>query len=382
VRTGKLFFWSLYNFGGGIVEIVFVLYFSQWLVIERGAPDFVFNLTLVASSVLLLITVPAWSAIADKTGKRIGKFRVTTLLSGAFFLATGLTAALAPMHWVMAAIFFTLGLYFYLFASVFWSGFLPDLTTPKFYGVVSGWGMFGDWIGEISGILVTLPLATGVIILFAFSGRASALIAASVLFLLASVPILAVFRDPGPFSEVRFRFVDQFRGSIRTFSDVCRVNGLGWLLFSFFFFNDAIITAANNYPLYMQRVFGVSDAVKSLLLLGILLAAAFGSALGGYMVDRIGGKRALLWNLGGWIVILPLLGVLHNFILFTVVAIVMGVWFGSVWVIVRTLMARLTPSSMFNRTFTYYTLMERFATLVGPLSWAAIVTFVPSPHGT
>ncbi|HEV3245032.1 MAG TPA: MFS transporter [Candidatus Paceibacterota bacterium] len=380
MKSSKLFLWSLYNFGGGIVEVVFILYFSQWLVIERGAPDFVFNLTLVASSALLLITAPAWSAIADATGRRAGIFRVTSLVSAVLFLMTGLLAALVPQYWILATLSFRLGLFFYLFAGVFWSGFLPDLASPGSYGTVSGWGMFGDWAGQMGGLLISLPLAVGAVTLFA-SGRASALVIASFCFLAFSLPALVHFRDFGHLREEKIRFRDQFRDSKRIFLELYRTNGIGALLTSFFFFNDAIITAANNYPLYLQRVFGVSDTVKAALLFGILIAAAVGSALGGYLVDHIGGKRALLFNLGGWIIILPLLGLLHDFRFFAAAAILMGIWFGSVWVIVRAHLARLTPARMFNRAFTYYTLMERFATLLGPLSWAVIVTLVPSTNG-
>jgi MFS-type transporter involved in bile tolerance (Atg22 family) len=48
------------------------------------------------------------------------------------------------------------------------------------------------------------------------------------------------------------------------------------MLVAFFFFNDALITLTNNYPIYMERVFGISDNVKNYLLLAVLLMSATG----------------------------------------------------------------------------------------------------------
>ena len=40
----NIFFWTLYDFANSIVAIVFFLYFSQWLVVDKGVPDFWYNM--------------------------------------------------------------------------------------------------------------------------------------------------------------------------------------------------------------------------------------------------------------------------------------------------------------------------------------------------
>jgi len=66
----NIFLWTLYDFANSITTIVFFLYFSQWLVVDKGVPDFWYNMIFTASSVLLLLTAPVLGSIADKT---IGK---------------------------------------------------------------------------------------------------------------------------------------------------------------------------------------------------------------------------------------------------------------------------------------------------------------------
>ena len=73
---------------------------------------------------------------------------------------------------------------------------------------------------------------------------------------------------------------------------------MGLFLLAYFFFNDAIITSQNNFPIYVQRVFGASDTTKSMLLIGILLTSVVGAFVSGLIADKIGLKRTLSIVLG------------------------------------------------------------------------------------
>ncbi len=52
------FLWTLYDFANSIVTIVFFLYFSQWLVVDKGVSGFWYNMIFTVGSVLLLFTAP------------------------------------------------------------------------------------------------------------------------------------------------------------------------------------------------------------------------------------------------------------------------------------------------------------------------------------
>jgi len=147
---------------------------------------------------------------------------------------------------------------------------------------------------------------------------------------------------------------------------------------AYFFFNDAVTTASNNFPIFVNKLYGLGDDAQSYLLIAILVASAIGAPISGWIADRIGLKRALMWVLGGFIVVFPAMALTHSFPLFVAICVVMGLWFGSVWTITRAYLMKITPPAMMNQSFTYYTLMERLATFIGPISWGLVVAYLPT----
>lgn len=145
-------------------------------------------------------------------------------------------------------------------------------------------------------------------------------------------------------------------------------------LLAYFFFNDAIITASNNFPIYLQNVFAVSDSTKSMLLVGILATSAIGAFCSGWVADKIGLKKSLMIVLGSWVVLFPLFGITSNFRVFVVLCVIMGLLYGSIWTVTRAAMTALCPKEKLNFGFSFYTLAERVSTLVGPLSWGLITS--------
>ena len=143
---------------------------------------------------------------------------------------------------------------------------------------------------------------------------------------------------------------------------------------AYFFFNDAILTAANNFPIFLQQVWGVSDNIKTYILMGILITSALGGIVSGWLADRCGHRRTLFWILVGWIIILPLIGFLTNFTLFVIMTTIMGLWFGANWTVSRSVMSYLVPPGAHNLAFSYFGLAERASSLAGPMVWGLIVS--------
>jgi len=374
----RLVLWALYDFANSFVLITFFLYYSQWLVVDRGVSDFWFNMTFVGSSLLFLLTVPVAGAIADKIKVNMPGLRITTLLSVFFFSATGFVTVFFPEHYVISIVTFSLATYFYLFCFTFYNPLLHDVAAPEKHGLASGWGQFGNWLGEMAGLLVALPFAAGALTLFGEPGRAQTLIPAAILFFLFALPMLIFFKESGVRTAVPINIKSEYKNIFGSFLKLCKSPGVGLFLLSYFFFNDAITTASNNFPIYVDKLFGVSDDIKSYLLIGILITSAIGAPVSGWIADRIGLRKALFWVLGGFVAVFPLMAIAKGFTFFVFIAIAMGLWFGAIWTVTRAYLMRLTPPSMTNQSFTYYTLMERLATFVGPISWGLIVTYGPT----
>jgi UMF1 family MFS transporter len=326
---------------------------------------------------LFLLTVPVAGIIADKVKLQMPGLRITTICSFVFFFLTGFIAEAYPEHYILSTITFMLASYFYLFCYTYYNPLLKDVAIPERHGFASGWGMVGDALGQIFGLLVTLPLATGFVFLWGIPGRAQTLVPAALLFLLFSLPMLIFFKEKSVRQSAVINIRAEYRNVLSQFLKLCALPGVGLFFLAYFFFNDAVATASNNFPIWMDKVMGITGNVQSYLLMAIILTGVIGAPISGWLADKFGFRRVLLWILAGWIVIFPVLALTRNTILFIIVCAVMGLFYGSIWTVTRAYLLHLTPHSVLNQSFTYYTLMERFATFIGPLSWGLAVMYLP-----
>ena len=372
----NIFLWALYDFANSISLIVFFVYFSEWLVVDNKVEDIWYNLIFVGSSILLIFTAPILAAIADKNGQRMLFLQVLTVLQFITFLAASLLALFLPNSIQVAfwsGLAFLLAVYFYQFSFVFYNPILNSIAPPRLQGFISGLGQFANWSGQIFGILITLPLVTGAIFLIGNPGRAQTFLPATVLFFLLSLPMLFLFKEQGKTRQIKVDLVAEYKSAVRSFIDLCKLPGMGKFLLGYFFFNDAMLTAVNNFPIYLERVFKISDQTKSMLLLGILITSAIGGLVTGWIADKVGLQKMLMAILACWVVLFPLTALMTNFTYFALLTISIGFLYGATWTVTRAVMVSLSPVNRLNHAFSYYAMFERFSTLVGPLSWGLII---------
>lgn len=371
----NVFLWTLYDFANSIVAIVFFLYFSQWLVVDKGVPDFWYNMIFTIGSVLLLLTAPILGSIADKNGRQQNYLNRITVIVFIFFLLASFTTLFFSQKVFLAALFFLLANYLYQFSFVFYNALLHYIALPEKWGRISGIGQTGNWLGQIAGLLITLPLASGAVYLVGEAGRAQTFLPAVIIFFVLALPMLLFFKLPKQ-EKVDNKIIlkDEYKNYWSQFKELIKSPNMGLFLLAYFFFNDAIITASNNFPIYLQNVFAVADSTKSMLLVGILATSAVGAFCSGWVADKIGLKKSLMIVLGSWVVLFPLFGLTTNFTIFVVLAIIMGFLYGSIWTVTRAAMTALCPKDKLNFGFSFYTLAERVSTLVGPLTWGLITS--------
>lgn len=367
----NLLLWILYDFANSIVSIVFFLYFSQWIVIDRGVADIWFNLTFTISALLLLLTVPTTGVLLDKYWRRVPGLRYTTLGTVIFYGLCGVFAI--GNHDILALTMFTLGLYSYLLSFTFYTPLINDIGLPSERGRISGYGVAANYSGQIAGLVLVLPFATGQLNLFGSSLRAETLLPAVAAFFLLSLPTLLLFREPHKERRV-LSYTKEIRESIVETKMLITVPGVLAFFIAYFFFNDAILTAANNFSIFLEQVWKVSDTIKTYILLGILTTSAIGGFMSGLIADKVGHKRTLVFILSGWVIILPAVALVNNFKLFIVAVTLMGFWFGSTWTVSRSVMSYLAPKGKHNLAFAYFGLVERASSFVGPIVWGLIAT--------
>lgn len=375
----NIFLWSLYDFANSISVFVFFVYFSQWLVIDNKVADIWYNLIFVGSTILLLLTAPMFGSIADKRGVQMPFLSVLTVLQFIALLSVSFIALFLPNSFMVAfwaALAFLLANYFYQFSFVFYNSFLNTIAPPKLQGFVSGLGQSANWSGEVLAALITLPLVTGSIYLIGNTGRAQTFLPATLLFFLLSLPMILFFKEKSKENKLKIDLLLEYKNSIKEFLTLLKSPGMKSFLLGYFFFNDAMLTAVNNFPIYLEQVFKLPDQTKSLLLLAILATSAIGALLVGWISDKIGLKKSLLIIISSWIVIFPLAAAMTNFTYFAILMAMIGFLFGATWSVTRAVMAYLSPPEKLNHAFSYYTMFERFSTFVGPISWGLITYFL------
>lgn len=381
----NIFLWSLYDFANSVVMIVFFLYFSQWLVVDHGVSDFAYNAMFIFSTLLLIVTAPVISLISDRSGKCFQFLKTNTVIVWVLFIILSCITLFMPDWKILAMIVFVIGNFTYQLSFSFYIPLLNDMAPVEKRGLVSGIGNASNWLGQIVGLIIVLPFANGHWHLIGEAGRAQTFLPATFMFIILSLPMLLFYKNKEKVCSLVQTDIKslgkEYKNIFKETKILFLAPGVFMFLLAFFFFNDAILTAQNNFPIVMQKVFNAPDGTKTMILVLILLTSSIGSFVCGWLGDKFGLKKVLLWIIAGWVVIMPLLGLSPNIQMLTVVATIMGILFGGVWAVSRAYLSKMLPEDRLTHGFSFYVLSERFASFLGPLTWAGIVTFAPHTNG-
>ncbi len=362
----NLFLWSLYDFANSIVYISFLLYFAQWLVIDGGLSDFWYNALFAIATVLLLFSAPQLASHVDKRGGGKLFFNWATVGTAAGYGCATMFAYLGTGYVIPAAVAFLAGQYFYQLSFVFYTPMLVQIADPGQRARASGIGQFANALGQITGVLMALP--------FAYS-HLGPLAPSIIIFFILALPMMIWFKEsavqkPDVLSSASTNNTGSF---FKKTSAFIATSTAASFLFAYFFFNDAIITLSNNYAIVLQRVFDTPDTQKSLLLLAILIMSAIGGIIAGFIAERVGTFKTMMGLIVCWVVMLPILAVAPTFTIFAVLTIPVGLLIGSSYSTARVYMTELLRPEEITYGFSFFTLFERFASIIGPLTWGITV---------
>lgn len=334
--------------------------------VDGGLSDFWYNAIFPISSILLLLSAPTLASFTDKYGGRKYLLNFSTIGT---FLGYGMAtffAYLGSQYIFIIAIFFLLGQYFYQLSFVFYNTLIEDVADIEHRARASGIGQFFNSLGQVVGLLIALPLS---------ATRLQPLIPSLVLFILLSLPMMIYFVDSKPKTN-KFNIKILKEGEkeyVKKMKFFFSFSVVVPMLISFFFFNDALITISNNYPIYMERVFSVSDNIKNYLLLAILLMSAIGGIISGWVADKIGALKTLKFILVGWIILIPLIAISKSLLSLSIFSSLSGLFIGSIWTVTRAYLSEILKKDELGYGFSFYTIAERFATFIGPLTWGGII---------
>src|SRR3989344_2337798 len=127
----QLFFWSLYDFANSIVFVNFILYFSQWIVIDGGLPDFWYNAIFAITTIFLIFTAPILASFTDKYGGRKFFLNISTIGTFVGYMIAALLAYSGNTSILLISLFFMIGGYFYLLSFIFYQPMFKTVADEK-----------------------------------------------------------------------------------------------------------------------------------------------------------------------------------------------------------------------------------------------------------
>ncbi|MCU0412288.1 MAG: MFS transporter [Bacteroidetes bacterium] len=370
VSRGHVVSWALFDFANTafyvlILTVGYPLYFKEVVAEGSKQGDLYWGAAFSISMLIVACFSPVLGAVADHgAGKKrfLGVFTgLCVLATAALFSVEGGMLFSGILLLVLANIGFEAGL-------VFYDAFLPEITTGRSYGRVSGYGFAMGYLGSLVTLAVAFPLyADGFSEANLPNVRISFLIAAG-FFLLFSLPLFLFLPDRQRVAPLPKDFIAVgFRRLVSTYNDFPRYRNVARFLLAYFLYIDAVNTIIIFSSIFARETlkFEVGDIVVFFAL--VQTAALVGSAGFGILADHAGHKRTLSITLVLWLILIVLAYLVNDKNSFILLGVLAGIALGSSQSTSRSLMTEITPPEKKTEFFGFYSFFGKASAILGPL---------------
>ena len=379
VRKREVFGWAMYDFANsGYTTVVITAVFAAYFVgaVAGGADwaTFAWTAALSVSHLIVMFTIPAMGAWADR---HAAKKRLLMMTTVGCVLATAALGLVGPGAVVLGVVLIIVSNVFFAWGESLVASFLPELARAQAMGRVSGWG----WsLGYVGGMLA-LGLCLGYVLWAQAQGQkaeqfvpVTMLITAAV-FGGASLFTLALLREraqpaAGPAGSGSWR--ESLRQLHGTFQQARKYRDFMQLLACVAAYQGGVAVAITLAAIYAEQVIGFAKQETMVLIFVLNIAAALGALAFGYWQDRLGHKLALGITLVGWMATCIIAALTTSKGGFWYAAAIAGVCMGSSQSSGRAMAGMLAPPAQLAEFFGLWTFATRVASIIGPLSYGAI----------
>jgi len=392
VRRREVFGWAAYDFANsGYTTVVLTAVFSAYFVgsVAGGADwaTFAWTLTLAASSLLVMLTMPALGAYADL---RAAKKRLLVLSTVGCVLATAALANAGPGDILWAVVFVILSNAFFSYGESLIAAFLPELARPNSLGRVSGWG----WSFGYFGGMLALGASLGYVLWAQAQGLPAAHFVPVTMLLTAgicagaSLLTFALLRERAQ-PQAAAQAVAGSGGAglaaslaqlARTWRQAQRYRDFTSLLACAVAYQAGISVVVALAAIYAEQALGFKQTDTMMLIFLVNIAAAAGAFAWGYVQDRIGHVPAIAITLVGWIVMTLLAALATTAPLFWGAAVIAGLCMGSSQSAGRALAGALAPEQQRAEFYGLWTFAIRLSAIIGPLTYGVITLLSAGNH--
>ncbi|MEO8232046.1 MAG: MFS transporter [Ignavibacteriota bacterium] len=367
----KIFIWTLFDFANTafsviIVTVIYSKYFSNFVADGR---KWIWGLAISLSMVIAALLSPPLGAIADVSRNRKRFLLIFTLLSVVctalmFFVQKG-DVILGFLLFVFANLGFEAGI-------VFYDAFLPNLTEKKNFGRVSGYGFAMGYVGALVVLLIVMVLLPPQSDPNYYLYIRISFVVAAAFFFIFSIPLFLFIKEPiieEPHKKDLIK--NGIKKSVKTFKSIffhSNHPSIKRFLFSFFLYNDGIITIIAFASIFAANALKMTDEQVIYFFVIVQSTAVLGSFIFGIISDRIGPKKTITITLFIWIAVIIGTFFITTIFEFYIVGLMAGISIGSSQSSSRSLMALLTPKDREAEFFGFYDgLFGKSSAIVGPL---------------
>ena len=312
-----------------------------------------------------MVLAPWIGRRTDRTGRRLPALGVTTAIA---VLATAGLASFSP---TATLLLLGVGLIGVNSGSAVYDSLLPTVSDPTTRARISGLGVGIGYLGSFVG------LGLGLLAFEVFdAGYPTTFRLLALGFAVFSIPIFIWVREQ-PAQPSNSEVLGPFRNLVAAWRRAARTPGVLRFLTGRFLYTDAINTLIGGFlALFVLTELQLSTREVNNLLAVAIVAAIGGGLGGGRLTRRLGARRTLRWVLLLWVAALGL-GAFTAAIgatwLIWIVGVLGGLALGATWTADRVLMLELSPPEHIGEFYGLYATVGRFATILGPLVWAAVV---------
>jgi len=365
--------WSLYDFGSSafntlMVTFIFNRYFTDVIAPDPDSGTLVWGRAVNLSAVVVAVLMPVLGAIADYSGR---KKLFLVLSAGLAIVFTVLLFFMGPGDvWLAVALFVVANVGFES-SNVFYNAFLPEISTAKTIGRISGLGYFLGYVGG----LICLALGLGMYRTWVpetdfLNVRSTTLLVAG-WYLVFSLPLFLGVREraerrPPP---ERGYIREGFRRLAVTVRHIRDVREATKLIVARMIYNDGVGTVISFASIYAGVVLGMPLDDVLVMAIALNVAAGLGALGFGFIDDRVGGKKTLVITLVG-LTVAGVIGVATTSVAgFWVAATLIGIMMGPNQSASRSLLARLVPEHKHAEAFGLFAFSGKMSSVFGPLAY-------------
>jgi UMF1 family MFS transporter len=385
VKRREIFGWAMFDFANSsyttvVITAIYSPFFVRYIVpAEWTVRDSWWSVAVIASTLISLVLSPLVGAICDFSGQK-KKYLVASSIVCA--LATAGLAFVGPGQVGLALALLIISNAAFMLSETFCGAFLPDISTEKNIGWISGLGWGVGYMGGLLSILLVTQL-----LVRAEPGTAeylwqnrSAMLATGVFFLLAALPTFLLVRNrsvprPGFEGAGLGRLVKAGIGELKqAFTATAGNRVLFQFLVAFMVYMAGLDAIIKFVGIYASEVVQLEGGQFAVLFLILQVSAAAGALGFGVLESRLGPKESVLLSLCMWIV-----GALAIYFMdslaaatgqtlattFFAIAVVAGAGLGATQSASRTIVGLLARPGQTAQAFGFWSMFARLAAILG-----------------